>query len=147
MAKRQQEMRRFETTDDALLLSASAGVLQDLGFTVEEAEPVAGLLVASKDRDAVEAKQVAGQLLLAALVAAAGGRADPVWEKQQKIRVSIVTRSSEDHQAMIARVLFQRVIWNTKNQISRVETIEDPVVYQSFFEKLAQAAFLSAHDI
>jgi hypothetical protein len=95
----------------------------------------------------VEAKQVAGQLLLAALVAAAGGRADPVWEKQQKIRVSIVTRSSEDHQAMIARVLFQRVIWNTKNQISRVETIEDPVVYQSFFEKLAQAAFLSAHDI
>jgi len=144
---REQQTRRFDTTNDALLLSAAASVLQDLGFTIDETTPGAGLLVASKDRDAVEAQQVAGQLLLAILVAAAGGRADPVWEKQQKIRVSIVTRLSEDHHATIARVLFQRVIWNTKNQITRVETIESPKIYQGFFEKLSQATFLTAHDI
>jgi len=145
--KRQQQMRQFDTNDEAFLLSASASVLQDLGFTIEEASAGAGLLMASKDRDAVEAQQVAGQLILAALVAAAGGRADPVWEKQQKIRVSVATRRSANPHVMVARVTFQRVIWNTKDQVSRTETIEDPRIYQEFFRKLSQATFLTAHDI
>lgn len=140
-------MRRFDTTDDALLLSASAGVLQDLGFNIDEATAGAGLLVASKDRDAVEAKQVAAQVLLAALVASFGGRADPTWERQQKIRVSIVTRLSEDRRGVIVRVLVQRVIWNTKGQITRVETISDPKIYAGFFDKLSKSTFLTANEI
>lgn len=103
--------------------------------------------MASKDRDAVETKQVAGQLLLAILVAAAGGRPDPVWDKLQKIRVSILTRSSPDHQGTVARVLFQRVVWNTKNQVSRIETIRSPLIYQRFFEELSKATFLTAHGV
>jgi hypothetical protein len=145
--KRQQQMRQFDTNDEAFLLSASASVLQDLGFTIEEASAGAGLLMASKDRDAVEAQQVAGQLVLAALVTAAGGRADPVWEKQQKIRVSVATRRSGSGQGMVARVTFQRVIWNTKDQVSRTETIEDAEIYKEFFRKLSQATFLTAHNI
>jgi hypothetical protein len=147
LAERQQDERRFDTTNESLLLSASAAVLQDFGFTIEEATPSAGLLMASKDRDAAETKQVAGQLLLATIVAAAGGVPDPVWEKVQKIRVSIVTRRSEDKQAIVTRVLFQRVIWNTKGQISRVETIHDHLIYQGFFDKLSQATFLTAHGL
>src|SRR5258708_10843313 len=67
MAHRQMQMRRFDTKDEGLMTSASAGVLQDLGFTLEESSVSTGLLVASKDRDAVELGQVAGQLFLAAL--------------------------------------------------------------------------------
>lgn len=145
LARREACSRRFETTDEGTILSACAGVLQDLGFTIEESSTGAGLLVASKDRDAVEAQQVAGQMFLAALVAALGGTPDPVWEKDQKIRISVLTRQENAYIVVSASV--QRVIWNTKNQVSRIETINDPSIYQLFFDKLSQAVFLEAHEI
>lgn len=146
MAQRQMQSRRFETTDESMILSACAGVLQDLGFTIDESSAATGLLVASKDRDAIEAGQVAGQLLLAALVAALGGRPNPVWEKNQKIRISIISKPLPTG-SILVRVTFQRVIWNTKNQVSRVESINDPIIHQRFFDKLSQSVFLEAHQI
>ena len=146
LAQRQAQSRRFDTGDERLILSAAAGVLQDLGFSIVESSAGTGLLVASKNRDAVEADQVAGQLVLAALITALGGRADPVWERDQKIRISLVTKPLSA-ESVIVRVTFQRIVWNTKNQISRAETIDDPVIYQEFFDKLSQSLFLEAHDI
>ena len=122
-----------------------AAVLQDIGFTLEESSTEMGLLMASKDRDAVEAQQVAAQIFLAAIVAALGGRSDPVWEKNQKIRISIATRPVNS--SVVVRATVQRVIWNTKNQLSRIETIEDPQIYMQFFDKLSLAVFLEAHKI
>jgi hypothetical protein len=147
LSQRQQQMRRFDTTDEEVLLTASAGVLQDLGFSIDEATPDMGLLIGSKDRTAVESGQVAGQIFLAALVTAAGGRADPVWDRNQKIRISITTRLSEDRRAIVARATFQRVVWNTKDQVSRLESLNDPVLYQTFFDRLSQSSFLTAHEI
>lgn len=147
LGQRQMQTRRFDTTDERSILAASAGVLQDLGFTTEETNLKAGLIVASKDRDAVEAGQVAGQVFFALLVSAMGGRADPVWDANQKIRISIVTQPAADRNGIIVRATFQRVIWNTKNQISRVETIDKPEIHQQFFDKLSQSVFLEAHQI
>jgi len=143
---RQIQSRRYDTGNEGLILSASAGVLQDLGFTIEESAANSGLLVASKDRDAVEAGQVAGQVFFALLITALGGQADPVWDKNQKIRISIVTRLVNSG-TVFARVTFQRVIWNTKDQVSKVETISDPKIYQEFFDKLSQSVFLEGHKI
>lgn len=145
LAQRQMQARRFDTKDEVVILSASAAVLQDLGFNIEETSQKTGLLMASKNRSAEEAGQIAGQLLLAGLIAGMGGRADPVWERDQKIRVSVATKPLREGTAV--RVTFQRVIWNTKNQISRVESIDDPLIYQEFFDKLAQSVFLEAHEI
>lgn len=147
MAQHQNSLRRYDTKDEGQILSASAGVMQDLGFTIEESSASTGLIVASKDRDAVEAGQVASQIMLAALVSALGGKADPVWEKNQKIRLSVVTRRSVDGSGVVVRVTFQRIIWNTKNQISRAESLDDPILYQQFFDKLSQSVFLEAHEI
>ena len=58
LADRQLQTRLFETNDEAMLLSASAALLQDLGFTLDESETGLGVIVASKDRDATEAGQV-----------------------------------------------------------------------------------------
>ncbi len=52
LAQRQAQTRRFDTSDETMLLSASAAVLQDLGFNLDESETKLGLVVASKDRDA-----------------------------------------------------------------------------------------------
>lgn len=147
LGQRQMQTRRFDTADERAILAATAGVFQDLGFTTEETKASAGLIVGSKDRDAVESGQVAGQMFFALLVAAMGGKADPVWDSNQKIRLSVVTKPAADRGAIVVRATFQRVVWNTKNQVSRVETIGTPEIYQQFFDRLSQSVFLEAHQI
>lgn len=45
------------------------------------------------------------------------------------------------------RVTFQRIIYNTQGQVTLTEQINDPLVYQEFFDKLSQAVFLEAHEL
>ena len=144
---RKLQSRRFETRDERLVLQAAAGVMQDLGFSIDDARAEAGLIVASKDRDAVEAQQVVGQTLLVLLAAAAGAKHDPVWERDQRIRAAIVVTLGATGSDCIARVSFQRTIRNTRNQLSRVETIDDPEIYRAFFGSLSQSVFLEANEV
>jgi hypothetical protein len=142
VAKRTLQTRFFETEDEAKILTASVGVLQDLGFTLEESETDLGVLLATKDRDAVEAGQVAGAIVLAVL-----GVSMPIdWN--QTIRVSVITRPIEDGRGRTAvRVTFQRLVWNTNGQLSKIESLNEPELYQGFYEKLSQSVFLEAHEI
>ena len=147
LAQRQAQSRRFGTKDTEQVLKASAGVVQDLGFLIQETSAKAGVITADKDRDAMETGQVAGQVFLALLIASVGGRSDPTWDQTQKIRASIVTQLSADGAGTLVRVNFQRVVWDNKNNISKIETISEPAIYQQFFEKLSQSLFLEAHRI
>ncbi len=143
LEQRQAQTRRFDTADEAELLSASAAVLQDLGFNLDESETRLGLVVASKERDATEAGQVIGAILLAALT----GVPMPI-DKVQKIRASLVTRPfDESDEGTAVRITFQRIVWNSNRQISKTEALTDPELYQRFFEKLSKAVFLEAHEI
>ena len=137
---RQRSTRRFMTTDEKFILAAAAGVLQDLGFTIDESETDLGLIVASKDRSAVEAGQVAGKVTMAILF-----RVNVAIDETQKFRASIVTKPSGEEIAV--RVSFQRIVWNEQGQISRLERIDDPKIYQEFFDKLSKAVFLEAQKI
>ena len=143
LAQRQAQTRRFDTTDEALLLSASAAVLQDLGFNLDESETELGLIVASKDRDATEAGQIIGAVLIAVLT----GVSVPV-DQRQKIRASLITRPfGESGDKTAVRVTFQRVVWNTSGNVSKSEAMTDPEIYQEFFSKLSKSVFLEAHEI
>lgn len=134
------QTRRFDTLDETRMLSAVAGVMQDLGFNIDSTESELGLVVGSKDRDATEAGQVVGAVFMAALF----GVNTPI-DDEQKIRLSVVTRPLDGRQ-MSVRATFQRVVWNNRGQVSKLERIEDNEVYQSFFEKLSQSVFLEAHS-
>jgi hypothetical protein len=147
MAQRQAQLRRFDTKDENFILNAAAGVMQDLGFTIEETSAKAGLVVGSKDRDAVEAQQVAGQMILVLLAAAVGVPAAPIYDTVQKIRISVATRPSADKSGTVARVTFQRVVWNNAARVSKLETIDDAQIYREFFERLSKSVFLEAHEI
>jgi hypothetical protein len=126
-----------------MLLAAGAAILQDLGFTLDASESRLGVLVASKDRSAVEA----GQVFFSLLVAAFSGAAVP-WDAKQKIRASLVTRpSGTERPSVLVRVTFQRIVWNTANQITKMEPLDEPRFYQEFFEKLSKAVFLEAHEL
>lgn len=137
---RQSQTRKFETRDEKKLLSASAEVLQDLGFNIDESETKLGVIVGSKDRDATEAGQVAGAVMMAVLF----GVAVPI-DENQKIRASLVTRPTSQ-KAVNVRITFQRIVWDTKGKVSKVESLEESKIYQEFFEKLSKAVFLEAQQ-
>ena len=141
---RQLQTRRFDTSDEKMLLAAGAAILQDLGFTLDASETRLGVLVASKDRSAVEAGQVIGSLLMAVL---SQGAAVVPWDEKQKIRASLVTRpAGTEKPSVLVRVTFQRIVWNTRNQVTKMEPLDEPRFYQEFFEKLSKAVFLEAHE-
>lgn len=137
---RQRSTRRFLTENEELILSGCAGVLQDLGFTIVDSETDLGFILATKDRTAVEGGQVAGKVLVAILL-----RADVPIDRNQTFRVSIVTRSAGSETAV--RVTFQRIVWNDRNQVSKLEPIEEPEVYQEFFDRLSKSVFLEAQQL
>ena len=139
---RQLQTRLFDTSEEGKILSASAALLQDLGFNLDESETNLGLLVSSKERDATDAGQVA-----LAFLAALGGSNMPI-DSQQKIRASVVTSPiGENGDRTAVRVTFQRIVWNTHGQVSRREKLNDSKMYQEFFDKLSKAVFLEAHGI
>jgi len=139
---RELSTRRFASTDEAVMLSAAAQVLQDLGFSLDQSEPELGVLVASKKAEAENAGQIAGAIVLAALT----GVAVPV-DDDQVVRASLVTRPVPADDAMTVRATFQRVVTNNYGQVSRVESLQAPDIYQRFFDKLEQSVFLEAEKI
>src|SRR5512136_2281780 len=67
LEQRQIQTRKFDTNDEAKVLSACAALLQDTGFNLDRSETRLGLIVASKERSAVSAGQIAASVLLAFL--------------------------------------------------------------------------------
>lgn len=144
LERRQQQTRKFEGTSERDVLVASAGVLQDLGFNIDESETKLGVIVASKQRTAVESRQVVASLVFALLT----GVTTPI-DQRQKIRVALVTRPASDNSetSFYVRVTFQRIIWDSNKQVTRVEAVEKPEIYQEFFDKLSKSIFLEAQKI
>jgi len=129
LEQRQLQTRRFEGISESDLLSASAGVIQDLGFNIDESETKLGVIVGSKARSAVNP----GQVIAAVLMIALSGDPQHI-DKEQKLRISLVVRPSLEHKEnnYLVRVTFQRSIWNTAGQITNNEGIDDPKIYQEF---------------
>ena len=149
LGKRQLQMRKYDTTDTEKVISAVAGVLQDLGFTLDESETKIGFIAASKTADATNGAQVVGAVLLDLFSAMAGAYSNysSQVDAVQCIKVSAIVRPSLDGKSTVVRVTFQRVVWNASNQISRVETINEPKIYQKFFDSLSKSLFLEAQGI
>lgn len=212
LAERQMQTRRFDTTDHQAMLNAASGVLQDLGFTIDEADYSLGVLVASKKRDATSSAQVAGaalwgifmkskldidseQVIRVSLVmreleaeASGGGAPEKYTLTQEKVNeikevvrknvaagltrhfpaeiskniagviaqntaetlsgdLSRLVRVRENTGTSTVRVTIQRIIYDTAGKVSLTEQVNEPELYQKFFEKLSQSVFLEAHGI
>ena len=147
LQQRQLQTRRFDGSSEAEILAASAGVLQDLGFNLDESETGLGVLVASKQRSARDARQRTAALLLELFLD---------WEmethERQRIRASLVTRPAPagdagEGESYFVRITFQRIVWDTANAVSRTERLDEPALYQGFFERLSKSVFLEANQI
>lgn len=139
LSDRQLQTRIYEGVSEAEILSASVAILQDLGVKITEVEADLGLIAGEKMRDASEPGQVAGAILLAMLGASA-----PV-DQRQKIKFSLVTTPLADGAARDrwrVRLTIQRIVWNTHNQVSRIEPLNDAEIFTGFFDKLDKSLFL-----
>lgn len=142
MSLRRLQTRRFDTGNEKEILRASLGVLQDLGFELDQSESKLGVLVASKERDATDPAQITSRIIVGVLI----GPNDMPVDTNQRIRASLVTRVISPNEATV-RVTFQRTVWNDRGGISRAESLTDPELYQEFFWKLSKSLFLEAHGI
>jgi hypothetical protein len=153
------QTRFFETSDESELLSASAAVLQDLGFQVEESIREVGFLRAAKERSAREHGQNIRRILV--LLISMGGTQMPV-DLHQKIAAVMITRPvNPEASRHEVRIMFYRVVWKGDGStgsgqgqreyippgVQMMEMIRDPAIYQQFFAKLSKAVFLEAHKI
>jgi len=148
------QIRYFETDDDRELLSASAAVLQDLGFHTEECVRDLGFLRAAKERSAREYGQELGRFFGFFLSL---GQARMPIDLHQKIAATLVLRPVDsDGGRHEVRVMFYRVIWKGDGKVKdsaippgeqRMEMIRDPAIYQQFFAKLSKAVFLEAFTL
>ncbi len=140
---RKLQSRKFQTSDEIKVLVACSGLLQDLGFNLSESETKLGVLVAYKDRSAVEGGQVAVKLI----IALAGGGNVPI-DKNQRLKASVITKPSlENTNEIVVRVTFQRMVFNDLNQVTKLEQLKDTKQYQDFFNSLSKSLFLTANDI
>jgi hypothetical protein len=152
------QTRYFETADDIELLSASAAVLQDIGFQVTESAHQVGYLRATKERSARERGQSITRFFI--VLFSMAHYVMPI-DLHQKIEASMIVRPvNEDATRHEARIQFYRIVWKGDGSINsqyhseyippgeqRMEMIRDPLIYQQFFAKLSKAVFLEAHTI
>ncbi len=161
-AHKAMQTRRFETSELNELLSASAAVLQDLGFQVSESSREVGFLRAAKERSAREYGQEITRTLafILSLAALVSGSNTITWipvDLHQQINASLVAQPiNDDESEFEIRIVFYRLVWKGDGQSGdtymppgeqRMEMIRDAEIYQRFFFKLSKAVFLEANKI
>ena len=167
LANRQLQSRKYDIKTEKELLSASVSVLQDMGFNLDESQTSLGVIVASKSRSATDGGQIAGAVVMGFLF----GAAAMSYDKNQKIRASLVTKPAvtnnpikvelspkagksikfdqpvEANSGFVVRVTFQRLVWNQNNVMTKIEGINDPAIYTEFYDKLSKSVFLQAQNV
>ena len=143
---RQLQTRIFEAADESELLTASAAVLQDLGFTIDETEVPCGVIVCSRDRDVTETVEVVLSVTLEILSLLVGAPTSVPYDQTQKVLASLVT-TPVNKQRIAVRITFHHMVWDSDGNITKNEQIHEPQIYQEFFSKLSKSVFLVAHEI
>ena len=147
LQKRELKTRKYEGISEVDILSASAGVLQDLGFNLDESESKLGLIVGSKERDATEIGQEVWWWTKALLLKWTAFTDET--DDYQKFRASVVIRpiTKDNDKTHYVSVTFQRIVWDTADEISKQETLDKPEIYQEFFDRLSKSVFLEGQKI
>lgn len=150
---RERQTHRYDGVSEARLLSASLGVLQDLGFTLDGSESRLGVITGSKKltaRRPLRSNEAISRLALTVCIPyfapfvaydAAAGIKEP-----QLVRLCLVTRpdSTASASACLVRVTAHRVVYVDEQLtgVKSLEALDDPQFYAEFFKRLSQSVFL-----
>lgn len=149
-ADRDAQTRRYEGITERALLATGASVLQDLGFAIDASETGLGIVVASKERSAIDEQEVTAAYLLTLLSILALTPTEPTYANRQVLRVALVTRTvaadAAGADATLVRVTFQRSVFDNGDRLRRLEAVTGPELYQQFFDRLSQGVFLEVES-
>lgn len=149
LRKRVLTTRQFDGISEADLLSASAGVLQDLGFSIEEIETSLGLISGTK----IAESKLPGVTWFVNLPGFKRG------DGPKEFRASVVVRQGNDttDKTQYVRVTFHQKVWakdvpdddedSPFVQAFIQESIDDPELYGEFFELLSKSVFLEGQKL
>lgn len=154
LATRDLQTRQFHAASDAVVLSASMAVLQDMGYVIDEIEQRLGVLSASKRADATNKLEAFGSLSMDAMqclvtfMLGCTGRHYGEIDDVQDIRLTVITRQpNAGGEEISVRITIQRIIWDKDGRMSAQETVTDSQVYEDFFAKLSKAVFLEQENV
>jgi len=153
---RAMQTRSFEVIDEAVILSASVAVLQDMEFIIDEMERPLGVLTASKVADADSAKEMAGLVLLD-ILCAAGQSSYEVYQggcgymarasDEEKIILTLVVLPSLARtDEFVARVTLQKIVFDKQERVKDMGIIADAQTYQQIFDKLTTSIYLETQQ-
>lgn len=167
LAEHQMQTHRFNDIKEETLLSASADVFQDAGFSIDEADANIGILTGSKKRYAsTEDQRTVG--FIAPLFGI-----EVTAEHSQDIYTSLLVKPVTDENgnpvkdSFNVHILFQSTVLVSPAHVScnpfgffmgaiscqttqdryEYRTLKDPKVYQEFFDGLSKAVFLEKEGI
>jgi len=151
---REAQTREYQSVSDAQILAASAAVLQDMGYAIDEIEEPLGIISASKRADASNTLEFLGGAVfdglkcVFTLVRDCNTRSSNEIGDVQDIRMTLVSRPAlENNKDVVVRVTIQRTIWDKEGHVSHQETVTDSDVYTSFFAKMSKAVFLEQEGV
>ena len=134
---REIQSREFDTNDMKLVIKTMMNVLQDDGFIIKNVVSDMGLLCAERHMD-IEHK---GKIILHKLVDGDNAR----WDKLQILEAS--ANVSEFGTNTRVRINFQIKVLDNFGCPKEVKLIQDPKVYQQFFEQVSKALFIQELEI
>lgn len=116
------DSRMFEIDSEVTVLNAAVGLLQDLGYKLDEADLKTGVISGSKSQER-------------------NG-----LNSGFDIRITVTTAPLSTGGIRV-RATFQSLQQGASVRYSHGNTISDQAIYRDFFDKLSQSLFLEAHKI
>lgn len=148
---RSMQTRSYEVEDEASILAASIGVLQDMEYNIDEIERPLGVLTASKVIDADSVGEKAGLVLMEIICAAGGsgscGYMATASDEEKFILTLVVLPRLAKRGEYTARITLQRILYDKQARIKERGIIADAETYQQIFEKLSKSIFLEANQL
>jgi len=140
---REMQTRTFAAAGEAEILAATAAALQDMEYNIEQIETPLGVITASKVSDADSLSEKTGRLLLDILCGC--GMSQNSADKHKITITTVVLPSLARDGEYVTRITIQQVTFNKMEQVVSRSIIDDPVAYQSIFEKLSKSLYIEVN--
>lgn len=148
---RSMQTRTYEVEDETVILAASVGVLQDMGYNLDEIERPLGVLTASKVTDADDPGEMAGLVLMDIICAAGGsgscGYMATASDEEKFILSLVVLPRLAKKGEYTARITLQRIVYDKQQRVKEQGVIGDAETYQRIFDKLSKSIFLETNRL
>jgi len=140
------QTRTMQASSEAVILSATIAVLQDMEFNIDRIEKPLGVITASKVKDADSNSEKTSLIFLDVLCVMGGGGgcdATSTASDEQRITLTMVVLPRQAHAGEYSvRITIQRVVLDKMDRVKVLERIDDADTYQTIFDNLRKSLFL-----